>query len=594
MFCPDCGSEVAEGRKFCGKCGGQLNAAARSVEAAQGAPASPVETVVLAPSRAASRRWIGLYALVAVLAVLGGVAWWWFHRPAPAYKVEDPGIYPFQGLSADGKTVKTGFIDADGKVLVQPVWDAADSTPVLGQLVYCNEGFCGVQKDGKWGFVNTSGSVTIPAQFDSVGPFIEGFARVKLGSQIGFIDKTGRYVINPQFDNAGDFHGGLAAAHVDAGWGFINKAGIYVIKPQFPSADPGGFSNGLAAVCSGTNSILGLVAGKCGYIDRNGIFAIKPDYDSVGSFSEGLASVHIGNRWGFINSAGAIVINPQFDSSSMFSGGLAVVGVSGQIGTIDKQGKYVLNPGQYRVLGTQDGLLWVSTADGIGLLTTDGKWTVKPSKAISAISSVVGKVFYGTIGGQQVPISTSGKVLAGSYKGASLDSLEQDIENEKSAITSIRTLVAAELNYAVLYPDSHPDASVQKLGPANGTQDEKHANLIDATLATGTKDGYQFTEGNPDHRATTGMNYKIVAKPLTGHAGRTFCTQPEVGYDSQSHTTYDYQFATAGDGTVVRDASGTPLPLLDAQGKPVPWVVTYPIRYALPGDECTSPSSPVL
>jgi amino acid transporter len=47
-------------------------------------------------------------------------------------------------------------------------------------------------------------------------------------------------------------------------------------------------------------------------------------------------------------------------------------------------------------------------------------------------------------------------------------------------------------------------------------------------------------------------------------------------YDSQSLATYTYQFATAKDGTTMRDASGTPLPLLDSAGKPVPYVMTYP------------------
>ncbi len=48
-------------------------------------------------------------------------------------------------------------------------------------------------------------------------------------------------------------------------------------------------------------------------------------------------------------------------------------------------------------------------------------------------------------------------------------------------------------------------------------------------------------------------------------------------YDSQTLATYTYQFATnPKDGSVMRDASGTPLPQLDAAGKPVPFVITYP------------------
>jgi amino acid transporter len=48
-------------------------------------------------------------------------------------------------------------------------------------------------------------------------------------------------------------------------------------------------------------------------------------------------------------------------------------------------------------------------------------------------------------------------------------------------------------------------------------------------------------------------------------------------YDAQTLSTYTYQYATnPKDGTPIRDASGTPQPLLDAAGKQVPYVVTYP------------------
>jgi amino acid transporter len=47
-------------------------------------------------------------------------------------------------------------------------------------------------------------------------------------------------------------------------------------------------------------------------------------------------------------------------------------------------------------------------------------------------------------------------------------------------------------------------------------------------------------------------------------------------YDAQTQATYTYQFASKPDGTTIRDASGTPLPLLDAAGKQVPYQITYP------------------
>jgi amino acid transporter len=55
---------------------------------------------------------------------------------------------------------------------------------------------------------------------------------------------------------------------------------------------------------------------------------------------------------------------------------------------------------------------------------------------------------------------------------------------------------------------------------------------------------------------------------------------PGFQYDSQTLSTYSYQFATAKDGSTMRDATGAPLPLLDAAGKPVPFQITYPEKDA--------------
>jgi hypothetical protein len=519
MFCPDCGAAVAEGRKFCGKCGAALNAdTAKKTAAAPSVPYVPVETVALVPAQPMSLRTKATWAMVALLVVLAGVGWWWFHRPAPPYQVQDPGIYPFQGLSADGKTMKWGFIDADGNVRILPVLDRIGEYSISDQVVAFNEGLCGIQKDGKWGFIDTSGHLIIPNQFDSVGPFVEGIARVQLGNQFGFIDKTGKYVINPQFSGAGDFHDGLAIAQSDGSWGFINKAGTFVIKPQFQAVASDGFLDGLAVAC---------LNGKCGYIDRDGTFAIKPQFNGADGFYDGLAPVQINGKWGYIDTSGVIVINPQFDQTTTFSGGFAVVTISGHTGTINKQGKYVVNPGQYNMQPVSEGgdLMQVTSSDGVGLMTLDGKWVVNPSKALTGISAVIGKIFYGNINGQNVPISMSGKVLAGQYKGAMLDTLAQDIQNDNSALGAMISLSTAEASYSAAYPAKGFTASFDALGPAQGTPDQNHAGLIDAALATGTKDGYQFAISIPPGTSTggTNFNYFLVAKPAAGHAGRTYC-----------------------------------------------------------------------
>jgi hypothetical protein len=453
--------------------------------------------------------------------------------------VQDPGVYPFQGLSADGKTQKWGFIDADGKVVIQPTWDAVGWWSTMGQSGAFNEGLCGISQNGKWGYIDAGGNLVIPIQFDAAGPFMEGMTTVKLGNQVGFIDKTGHYAINPQFDEAYWFHNGLAVVRSSGSWGFINKSGEFVIKPQFQGLDPNGFWDGLAMACDG----------KCGFINKSGIFAIKPQFDSEGPFSQGLAAIQINNKWGYINISGKIVINPQFDLASAFSGGFAVVSVSGHVGSIDQQGKFVINPGQYNILPGESSLEVVRSDDGFGLLTRDGKWIVGPSKALTGISAVIGKVFYGTINGLLVPISMQGKILTGPYRGAMLNSLAQDIQNESDAIQVMHAVVNAEAGYSAAYPAKGFASTLDQLEASPGsTPDENHAGLIDFDIPSGVKSNYQFSITIPEGTSTggTNFNYQLTAKPQSGHVGRTFCV----------------------------DSSGT-------------------VRYAMPGETCST-TSPAL
>ena len=65
---------------------------------------------------------------------------------------------------------------------------------------------------------------------------------------------------------------------------------------------------------------------------------------------------------------------------------------------------------------------------------------------------------------------------------------------------------------------------------------------------------------------------------------------PAFNYDGQSLATYTYQFATAKDGSIVRDASGIPQPQLDKAGKPVPFTIDYPEKDAT-GNMLTHPTA---
>ena len=60
----------------------------------------------------------------------------------------------------------------------------------------------------------------------------------------------------------------------------------------------------------------------------------KRGYDYVDEYSEGLARVHLNDKWGFIDKSGTLVIPCKYDYSDSFSEGLAKVQLNDKYGFI--------------------------------------------------------------------------------------------------------------------------------------------------------------------------------------------------------------------------------------------------------------------
>ena len=91
----------------------------------------------------------------------------------------------------------------------------------------------------------------------------------------------------------------------------------------------GTFSEGLAQVKVGE---------KWGFIDKTGKQITPCLYDDARDFSEGLAKVIVGEKWGFIDKQGKQIIPCLYDYAWFFSEGLAKVKVGGEWGFVDKYG----------------------------------------------------------------------------------------------------------------------------------------------------------------------------------------------------------------------------------------------------------------
>lgn len=240
---------------------------------------------------------------------------------------------------------------------------------------------------GKYGYVNLSGEIEIPFQFDYALPFSDGMAVVQVNGKFGYIDKSGTMVLEPQFKRAYSFSNGLAAVYTqDNKYNIIDKTGKVVGNSYYAFTD-GVIESGLLRVVSYPIPNNYYVE-KNGFVDIKGNIVIPLNYNRSESFSNGLALVTndkgyylidpegkvileleqnmIGSYWyaedllpvqvhgkvGYINKNGQMIISAQFDDALPFDHGLAYVQINGdeklnikdKNGYIDKQGNFVYGP----------------------------------------------------------------------------------------------------------------------------------------------------------------------------------------------------------------------------------------------------------
>lgn len=155
--------------------------------------------------------------------------------------------------------------------------------------------------NGKWGYIDTSGKLVIPHQYDMAFGFAAKIAPVRLSQKYGYIDRTGKWVIEPSFEMVDDFQDGVSNAWRNGKFGYVDENGVY---HDSTSGHPGlSFADGAALVK-----------------------AYQPD-------SEYYA------RWGFIKSDGSWLVKPEYDHANPFQNGVGYVYKNGKVGKVTVTGK---------------------------------------------------------------------------------------------------------------------------------------------------------------------------------------------------------------------------------------------------------------
>lgn len=139
---------------------------------------------------------------------------------------------------------------------------------------------------GKYGFLNLSGDVQIPARYDGFRHFSEGLAAVRSGDLFGVIDTQGTWVIPPRYNNLYSyFWKGYIPFRTEAGlWGIINAKGEVVVEAKYTDIEPSQDKSGPWVIG------LGRLGEIKGVLDENLTVVVEPKY-------QGMAGIQLGEGY---------------------------------------------------------------------------------------------------------------------------------------------------------------------------------------------------------------------------------------------------------------------------------------------------------
>ncbi len=273
-----------------------------------------------------------------------------------------------EGLAAVVKEGQLGYVDPSGAIVIPPQFEFNWINSLREGAYQFSEGLARVAIGHAWGYINKLGKVVIAAQFDGAENFHDGLARVEQNHHYGYINAQGEVVIPVHYASAAQrFSESLAHVESDQRHGYINAAGHFVIAPQFDSADH--FNEGLARIT---------LNHKYGFIDKTGAIVIPAEFDVAHTFRQGLARVRIDERYGYIKPNGDLAIPAQFDDTFSFTEGLALVRNHDRYGFIDPSGAIAI-PLQYEdAYPFSEGLAAVKLDQKWGYINAQGKVLVEP------------------------------------------------------------------------------------------------------------------------------------------------------------------------------------------------------------------------
>jgi uncharacterized protein YegP (UPF0339 family) len=296
---------------------------------------------------------------------------------------------------------KYGYINTDGKLIVDPVYDMAGDITMYHYAV--------VEKSGMFGIIDSNGKEIIPCLHDSMKVVSANIFGVEKDHQWALWDYTGRKITDFIYDGLREWKNGLIIFRDDSLAGLLDTRGNVIVPAYYDHFDLEKnqilvYKDGYAGLYSekgkrilealydeilpeypdlsitSRNGMKGFVSLKSGYVAPavwNDIEIIR--YENLRADQQYAIVARMDDREGlYLNIAESPVLDVKYTNIRYLGNNVFAYDSSGLSGAVDAQGSIITHP-QYQSIELAGGChLLISDSRGYGLMKLNGKIAITP------------------------------------------------------------------------------------------------------------------------------------------------------------------------------------------------------------------------
>lgn len=234
-----------------------------------------------------------------------------------------------------------------------------------------------VKRDGLWGFVNASGELVIPCEWEDYRAPNAGKIAVQKDGLWGCIDLAGNVLVEPEWEHLSVWSDGSYDVVREGGCALMNAEGELVTALGAYSYIGGNLDGTLMVITHD---------GKTGKLNPDGSVAVPSEWDYIGYFGGDRAYALLDSGgYCYIDRTGSVVIPGPFITAYEFREGMAAVrltrspiinGSTRDWNFIDAQGNVLFDEGFMEICDISDGMYVVSRDDKIGYVSARGELVI--------------------------------------------------------------------------------------------------------------------------------------------------------------------------------------------------------------------------